>query len=251
MTGRILLLAFLLPLQAPGEEGTARLTVHSEPEGAHIYLDSVFAGVTPLRLDSLGGTTILRILGGNPGSWLSGMHLDTLELRPGQDTTVLYHLQSRFYLNTVPSGASLFVNDSLAGTTPLVFADTLLPMSSTLALRKEGYQEAHIGPEAFMRGSLILPLTLMPGTTGLQTPSPISVPQHNHLRLHLSGYSTLLFGLMTAYLKSRADDANDAFLRTQDPSYLARRDRLDHQAAYSIIATEIALGLFIYFLLLE
>jgi len=251
MNGRVLMMTLLLPLQALAEHGTARLTVESEPPGARIYIDSAFVGVTPLSLDSLGGTTVLQILGGDPESWLSGLKLDTLELGPGQDTTVVYHLNSRFYLNTVPSGASLFVNDSLAGTTPLVFADTLLHKSSMLALRKDGYQEAHLGPEALQSGSLILPLTLLPGATGLQRPSPLSVPDHNHLRLHLSGYSTLLFGLMTAYLKSRADDANDAFLRTQDPAYLARRDRLDHQAAYSIIATEIALGLFIYFLLLE
>jgi hypothetical protein len=246
----IIALGLLLWLPALGA-GTARLTVRSDPAGAHVYLDTLFAGVTPLTVDSPGGTLILRLLGPEPSSWLSAVCLDTLHLRDGQDTTIDYRLRTRYYLNTVPSGAGVFLGDSLAGITPLVFADSLLGSGSVLALRKEGYEEARVGVGELSRGSLIFPLSMLPGGGPVMQAPALGIDSRDHLRLHLSGYSTLFFGLMTAYLKSRADEANQAFLRTQDPAFLARRDRLDHQAAISIIATEIALGLFIYFLLLE
>ena len=254
MRTRVWISGLLLLLSAPAfaEPGPGRITVRSEPQGAHIYLDTLFVGVTPATIDSLEGVVVIRVLGPETSNWLAPVVLDTLVLRPGQDTTLHYRLETRYYVNTIPSGAQVFVGDSLAGLTPLVFADSLFARGSSLALKKEGFEDARIGPTAFSSTSLILPLSLLPGSStekalalGSQLPSP------DRLRLHLSGYSTLLFGLMTAYLKSRADDANDAYLRTQDPVYLDRRNRLDSQAAISIVATEIALGFFIYFLLLE
>ena len=238
-------------LGAQAEPGTARLTVSSEPAGARVYLDTVFVGVTPLSLDSQEGTLTLRLLGSEVSSWLTPVRLDTLTLREGQDTTVHYRLVSRHYLNSVPSGASVFWGDSLAGLTPLVFADSLLGGGVRLSLRMEGYREARISPADLTAGTLILPLSPIPGELPAQKAMALGLTTDDHLRLHLSGYSTLLFGLMTAYLKSRADVANEAYLKTQDPAFLARRNRLDQQAAISIIATEISLGLFIYFLLLE
>ena len=252
MRSRCFIPALLLLLSAPALSGTARLTVTSEPQGARIYLDTLFAGVTPVTLDSLEGRLTLRVLGAEPSSWLAPVIIDTLILVAGQDTTVHYRLETRYYLNTIPSGAEVFVGDSLAGLTPLVFADSLVNRGSMLSLRKEGFANARVGPNDLTSTSLILPLSILPGSpTEKALALGSAVPSPDRLRLHLSGYSTLLFGLMTAYLKSRADNANEAFLRTGDPAFLDRRNRLDSQAAISIVATEISLGMFIYFLLLE
>lgn len=229
--------------------GDFRLTVRSDPPGALVYLDTLLAGTTPLVIDSLDGPVALRLVGGASASWLAPVRAETLTVR--QDTTVDYRLRSRYYLNTVPSGAEVFHGDTLAGITPLVFGDSLLAEGRALALRKPGYRDLSIGRAELTGGSLILPLELLPGETPERKSMVLGVPSSRGLRLHLSGYSTLLFGLMTAYLKSRADQANQDYLRTQDPAYLARRNRLDQQAAVSIVVTEISLGFFIYFLLLE
>ena len=249
MSRALMALILVCALCSASPAGDFRLTVRSDPPGAFVYLDTLLAGTTPLVVDSLEGAVTLRLVGRASASWLAPVRVETLTVE--QDTIVEYRLRDRYYLNTVPSGAEVFRGGSLAGITPLVFGDSLLAEGTRLALRKPGYQDLSIGRTELALGSLILPLEVLPGETPEQKSMVLGTASSRRLRLHLSGYSTLLFGLMTAYLKSRADQANQDWLRTQDPAFLTRRNRLDQQAAVSIIATAISLGFFIYFLLLE
>lgn len=135
----------------------------------------------------------------------------------------------------------------------MILSSSLLGPGSSLSVAKIGYERAETAPAEFRRGSLILPLVRDPGTEPVN--GSIIMQQmpasRQSLRLHLTGYSTLLFGAITAYLKIRANNAHENFLRTENPAYLSRRNRLDNQAVAAIVITQIGLGLFVYFLLSE
>ncbi|MCK5572205.1 MAG: PEGA domain-containing protein [Bacteroidetes bacterium] len=238
---------------SPGQTA-ASITVTTNIDSARLFIDSTFAGYTPTTVDTLSpGTYTLRLVHPEVTSWLTSNVTDTVTLSPGEARNLRYTLQEWYYLNSIPSGADIYINDSLAGATPMVLNALLLTPGASVSLTKEGYDPAVAGPTEFQRGSLILPLTRIAGTEPLNgsiimQQMPVS---SNALRLHVAGYSTLLFGAMTAYLRIRADKANEQFFRTQNPAYLSRRDRLDSQAIAAILITQISLGLFIYFLLSE
>jgi hypothetical protein len=249
----------LSPCSALAQEGTgpdakASVTVRTNIDSARVFIDSAFAGHTPLRIDTLSpGTHEIRLVHPEVTSWLTGNVTDTVSLLPGESRNLSYTLREWYYLNSVPSGAKIYINDSLAGATPMVLNSSLLPTGSSLSLAKTGYERAVTAPADFQRGSLILPLVRASGVepvNGSIIMQQVPVGRHT-LRLHLTGYSTLLFGAITAYLKIRADDAHENFIRTQNPAYISRRDRLDSQAIAAIVITQIALGLFVYFLLSE
>ncbi|MGB2957717.1 MAG: PEGA domain-containing protein [Bacteroidota bacterium] len=249
----------LCSASAQEETGTrpgakASVTVRTNIDSARVFIDSAFAGYTPLRIDTLSpGTHEVRIVHPELTSWLTGNVTDTVSLLPGESRNLSYTLREWYYLNSLPSGADIYIGDSLAGATPLIFSSSLLPPHSSLSLTKSGYERAVTGPAEFRRGSLVLPLVRTAGTEPVIGSIVMQeMPAgRNALRLHLSGYSTLFFGAITAYLKIRADKAHENFLRTQNPAYLSRRDRLDTQAIAAIVITQIGLGLFIYFLLSE
>jgi hypothetical protein len=240
------------PEAVPGAKAT--ITVTTNIDSARLFIDGIFAGTTPLRIDTLTpGTHEVRLVHPEVTSWLTGNLTDTVSLLPGESKELSYTLREWYYLNTVPSGADIYINDSLAGATPMILSSSLLPPGTSLSLMKSGYERAESAPAEFRRGSLILPLVRRAGTEPFNGSIIIQeMPvARNALRLHLSGASTLFFGAITAYLKIRADKAHEDFLRTQNSAYLSRRDRLDTQAIGAIVITQIALGLFVYFLLSE
>lgn len=69
--------------------------------------------------------------------------------------------------------------------------------------------------------------------------------------LYLSGAATVVSGITAAYLKTRANDRQVLYSSTNDPGLLAERNRLDNWSAVALVVTEIAFGLFTYFLLSE
>jgi hypothetical protein len=238
---------------SPGQTA-ASITVTTNIDSARLFIDSTFAGYTPTTVDTLSpGTYALRLVHPEVTSWLTSNVTDTVTLSPGEARSLRYTLREWYYLNSIPSGADIYINDSLAGATPMVLNASLFAPGASVSLAKEGYDPAAAGSTQFQRGSLILPLTRR---AGMEPVNGSNIMQQmpasgNSLRLRVAGYSTLFFGAMTAYMKIRADKANEQFFRTQNPAYLSRRDRLDSQAIAAILITQICLGLFVYFLLSE
>jgi len=230
--------------------GTASLTIQTSPAGATVSVDDTMRGTTPLAIAALSpGRHILQITHPDTANWLTGGTADTVVLQAGEERVLHYALSGWLLLNTVPSGAGVYLGDSLAGTTPLLLRQRG-ELHARLTLAREGYATVVARPEDFRRGALLLTLTPAAGGGGAVPPpgEAILQPGPSPVPLYISGISAIVSGVAAAYCKARADEASDEFLRTRNPAQLSERDRFDTAAAVSIVVMEVSLGLLVYFL---
>jgi hypothetical protein len=113
------LLSYVItPIITPQSYGS--ISVNSNPKGAEIYLDDIFEGLTPLKLDNINsGHHGLRIV-------ISGYQEMTsdISILPSQTTKVsadLMPLQSygSISVNSNPQGAKIYLDNAYKGVTPL------------------------------------------------------------------------------------------------------------------------------------
>jgi len=228
---------------------TASLTLRSTPSGAKVSLDGTERGVTPLDLPALPpGRYVVRIADPDTANWLACGVLDTVVLGGGEERVLHYTLGGWLLLSTIPSGAGVYVGDSLAGTTPLLLRQSVGPHTQ-FTVAREGYATVLASREDFRRGTLLL--TLTPGAGGAfpAAASEIVPPPPSPVPLYITGISAVVSGVAAAYCKARADEASDEFVRTRSPALLSERDRYDTIAAISIVVMEASLGLLVYFLI--
>lgn len=240
-----------------GEDSTASarcsLTLRTEPDTAWVFIDSLRAGMTPLTIDSLrSGRHLLRLVETDLSSWLSGRIDDTLTLAPGESRTLKYTFDRRVMVVTDPSGAVVYMGDSVAGITPCVLVSSSgLPPSVTV-LRK-GYEKAVILLPAGNPGIARAELQKIWQSEGSESPlmAESGGSDRTGLRLYVAGGATIAAGIATAYFKIRADGRNALFQETGDPALQRETHRLDTSAAVSLLITQIGFAFFTYYLLAD
>lgn len=225
---------------------SSSLTVHSAPDSALVRINGTLKGYTPLDIDSLSpGRYVLQILPKEIDSWLSNPISDTLLLAAGEHRVLSYKLEERNIVTSSPFGGEVALSDSILGTTPLALPNEL--MQRPLMVRKQGYETATIFP-----GSLRT-IRLKPLWKNGEGPESVfrdaDVRSRKTTELYLTGAATVLSGVTAAFLKIRADNRYQQYLASGDPSLLSQTHRLDTAAGIAIVATQISLGLFTYFIL--
>lgn len=70
-------------------------------------------------------------------------------------------------------------------------------------------------------------------------------------RLYLTGATAIISGATAAYFKIKADDRYQAYQLRGEQALLSETNRLDAVSAVALIATQVSLGLFTYFILSE
>jgi len=237
-----------------GAAETCTLTIASTVDGALVFLNGTQAGITPFFADTLRpGRYVVRVKSPDPGSWFSNTATDTIILQAGERRTLFPAFPSRYLINSLPSGANVYVGDSLAGTTPLLLWGDQIAHVSALTLLLDGYEQAEVTFAGLRNGSLVVPLARVPAAATLAVPSLNSLAPEGRspLPLIVSGFSALAFGATAAYMKIQADSRNDAFRATGDPFQKHERERLDMGAGIATVGMQISVGVFLYLLLSE
>ncbi|WP_232473523.1 PEGA domain-containing protein [Thermococcus profundus] len=135
-------------VSSPSEyEKPARLTITSDPTRAEIYINGTYRGVTPTTLVLAPGTYEVLLVKEDYRNYTT-----TVTLNPGEDRVISADLVlavGYLKVDTNPTGAKVYINGSLIGTTPL--QNYKLPTGRhQLKLVKEGYKEyvttIEIGP---------------------------------------------------------------------------------------------------------
>jgi hypothetical protein len=230
----------------------ASLTVVTDREGATLFLNGQKAGTTPLTIDTLSpGRHALLLLNPEPAGWLTENMSDTLTLEAGEARTFRYRLGGGVLINTVPSGATVLLDDSIAGLTPFILRQFLLENTRQVSLTLEGYEPAVVTAGSLLGEAIMLPLVrrwtpdTQPEFAAVQGESW----EGRTLPTVASGAGAVLAGAAAAYFKIQADDRNEAYGRGGDPGVLAERNRLDRAAAVSLVIMQVGVGLFMYLLL--
>jgi hypothetical protein len=235
-----------------GAGNRASLNVTTSPDSGWIYVDGLFVCRAPAHIDSLlPGRHVLHIAHPDYANWLTEGVSDTIAVETGQILAKHYTLSHWYSVISVPSGAGVYVGDSLLGLTPLILRPNSVPTDSSLTARKEGYTQVTSSLALAVRGVLVIPLVPSGGKVEENDwrldGSPRS--KKNTLPLWIAGGSALVFGGFSAYYKLAADDQQQAFLATGNPYNAAERSRLDNLSALYFVAAQIGLGAFIAYML--
>ena len=118
---------------------TGTLTLTSSPSGATVYIDGSYYGTTPLTVDLSAGSHRVSMQKSGYDSWSS-----TVSISSGGSKTVTGNLEkivSTGYLSisSSPSGATVFIDGSYRGTTPVNLS--LNEGSHTVKLTASGYSQ--------------------------------------------------------------------------------------------------------------
>jgi hypothetical protein len=226
--------------------GSCSITIQSTPDSAALFLDGVRRGNTPVTLDSLSaGRHGLRLQHPAVDSWLTVPISDTITLAYGDYKTFSYSFTNRFIIDTDPFDAEILVGDSALGHSPFLVTSPL----SVITLRKVGFRTTTLDLVPVTGG--VFKATLHPEwETGGSFPLaiPFVEQKRSPLRLYLTGAATVLSGTAAAYFKIKADDTYQQYLITGNNSDRARVRELDRSAAIALVATQLGLALFTYFI---
>jgi len=225
------------------------LTVESNPESAYVLVDGRHVGRTPMSIDSLGpGTHMLTLQHPDAESWLTEPIIDTVKILEGEHKVLRYNLGSRYFIMSTPFGAEVLVGDSVIGTTPIVTSPSL--SLESIALRKPGYELTSMHLADYQDGVVSIPLKKIwqNDENGASYFKDYDGRGPKPAGLYISGVATILGGVAAAYFKIKADDRYQQYLSTNNGSLLSQTNRLDTAAGIAIVATQLGLSLFTYFI---
>jgi len=230
------------------------LSIQTGPDTAWVYIDSCRMGTTPLTVDTLqAGSHIVRLLETDESSWLTDAIWDTLTLAPSEHRTLHYAFERRVLVITDPSGALIFVGDSLAGATPLLLSSRSRALPTSVEARENGYARAII---SLPSGGSGIARAVLEKIWQSEPPLDLFMEASGHsdrtgLRLYLAGAATIASGITAAYFKIKADTRNSLFQASGDPALQNETHRFDNASALALVATEIGFAFFTYFLLAD
>ncbi len=224
------------------------LSINADVAGAKIYIDTNFIGITPLdSIQIYPGIYGIHIIHPDERNWYREVLNDSVTIPERKHLKRYYVFQNIFYISSVPSGAGVFLEDSLLGYTPLIYKD--IRSSLVLRLEKENYKPV----ETFIdrnNGSVHVNfVTLEPNELQLNneylSQNSINLP----VSVYLAATGSLSFGLATALLKIKADDYYKQYRQTGDEDLLANVKKYDTLSGISLVACELSSVLLAYLLL--
>jgi hypothetical protein len=229
-------------------EDSAIVTIRADVDSAVVVIDGKTVGRTPL-VHSLPapGDYAVRILHPDLLNWLTPVMEDSIHLEAGMVLSRFYPLPRRYLVRSEPAGAEVVFGGVAAGLTPLVLEP---PGGDTVfQVRKEGYDPAFLRFDGARRGVLVAQLERIPGLNGPMESTVRESPGSSSFPVVLTGTSAIVAGGLAAYFKVKADGRYDEYLSTGDPAQRAETRRLDTLAGISLAASQVLMGLFIYYLL--
>ncbi|HEX9657444.1 MAG TPA: PEGA domain-containing protein [Bacteroidota bacterium] len=226
--------------------------INADVAGALVYVDETFRGVVPLAIDSLPtGRHHIRVIDPDFSNWLTSIVEDTIDITENSQT-FSYRIPRLVMINSDPSGANVMLGDSLLGQTPFVIDVSERVELSHIMLTKVGYSTTVLGSLVAKRGTFFATLQREwePGIGDMVVASAPLGGRHPHATsLYITGAAAVLSGVASAYFKTRADREYDAFLFSGDQTRLSTTRRLDTSAGIALVATQVSIFLFVYFLL--
>ncbi|MBI4547444.1 MAG: PEGA domain-containing protein [Ignavibacteriae bacterium] len=226
----------------------ATLTVQSNIVGTQVYADSVLLGFTPLDTVQLeSGVHVFRFLHPDGRSWLHSAIVETLTLYFSQHLHHRVTFPNVYHISSEPYGATVFVEDSVIGQTPLRLP--LTSMADTLRVTKDGFREELLQITPAMN-QIHVPLTSLHGGPLLSTSPYLSAKtSNNNLPLFITTGTTVLAGATAAYFKIKADKYYNDYRTFGDQHHLQKVREYDRISGISLAATELSFLLLTYLLL--
>lgn len=233
-------------------DSLASISIVTTPVGADIYVDTVFIGKSPLRNVSMAkGRHLLKAYYPSVFSWNPRIVVDSMEVVEGANPEKQVLMGTYLRVHTDPAGSTVTVGGGIAGSTPLylqspgILQENLFiskPGFDTLVVpvgeQNAGYIRARLNPKAG------LPRGTVPGVAS-------GSPTTDHWLTYASGGTMIGSGVLSAYLKDRANKEFDRYMISKDPGSLSLTRKLDKGAAAALVVSQISFVILAYILLSE
>jgi hypothetical protein len=228
----------------------ASIRISADVDSAIVFLDSGRVGVTPFALDTLKpGRHSMSLIHPDLSNWLTGKIVDSITVSSSDTLRRVYSFDNRILLVSEPTGAKVFLGDSLIGITPIVSSRG----GGDFRFRKIGFKDTTANSASLQRRVFIVHLE-----KEWKAEEDVDSPFKNDrggdsrsIRLYIAGAATVMAGTAAAYFKTKADDRYAAYIDSGDPLIRNETRRLDTAATVALVATQLGIGLFTYFLLTE
>lgn len=226
------------------------LSVSSFPDNYDVYIDSVFIGKTPVVNHQLKASKYtLKIMNWSTlKSWESENKIIQLDLV--SDTSFTVNFRSEYLINTIPSNASVIKNDSVYGFTPLrLFSKEKL--TGSFILRKSGYFDKTINMDNYDFGKNIVETLTPNGVTKSNVWKDKNTnfnTKRNFPLIAVLGAAVAGGTYATFHFKSKANDAYDRYLNNFNQADYDESKNNDMYSVLFLVASEITLGVLVYFL---
>ena len=227
---------------------SSMLTIRSNAPGTRIFIDDRFVGISPLSgIPITKGEHKLRYLHPDSLRWPLPVIVESLVISADSSIERTVNFPSMVYFTTEPYGASIRLNDSVIGTTPLYYSANLSGQVVTFA--KGGYEDASMvvsadGGEVYSR------LRAIDGNMRNESALMVSGERSKNLTpIFIASYGTILAGGMAAYFKIQADQRYNEYLSGGDPATLDHVHQLDRFSAIALVTSQLSFIALSYLLL--
>jgi hypothetical protein len=180
--------------------------------------------------------------------WENESKVITLNLKG--DTTVTTVFRNEYFINTIPSNASVIHNDSTFGFTPLRLL-TREKLTGSFLLRKPGYLDKTINLSSYDFGrNIVETLTPMGATKSevWKNKNTSFNTKRNFPLIGVLGAAIAGGTFATFHYKTKANDAYDRYLNNFNQADYDESNTNDTYSTLFLFATELTLGILIYFL---
>lgn len=250
----LVLLSSLSSVKAEDTASVCKVNIFCNTPDAKIMIDTINIGNAPIYDYSLNpGTYTLLILPASGNQWEEENYRRTVEIV--SDTTFAVNFERFYFINSEPFNASVFLNDSLLGKTPLrLYRES--PISGKLKLKKEEYRDEILTlSETDTTSSIFVKLkevkygqseniVFKNRKTDFKT-------KRNILAIGSFSAGALLGGISAIYHKNIANESYDTYRQTLNPADLNKTNRNDTLSLVSLIVMQGAIAGLIYFLFFD
>jgi hypothetical protein len=225
-------------LSNANSDSTATITVKSSVPNQKVYLNRQLLGSTPIEKVQINpGSYQLWVQSVNWPAWNEPQFEKEFTAIAGQKYQFSVNLPEKVYVNSVPYGATVYVNDKKVGETP-VYVSQDTASTTNIRLEKKGYNTL----ESTLSASLnqAFPLYVLEINNKWQKDQNAQAQKQktklqNRRKLLLASLAfTVVAGLATINLRSAGNDAYSDYQETAIPSKM--NDRFEKAKRYDRLA---------------
>jgi len=250
----VLVCSSLFSQTSPRPDSLGTVTVLTEPSGADLFIDSMYVGKSPLQNISIQrGSHHIKAFYPSVFSWNASVIEETLEVVAAGNFEKRLVLGNFLKVQTDPPGGNVLYNGKSLGTTPLYIRGAL-SIAGNLIIQKGGYDSLTVPSDKIKEGFLRLQLRPAGNPGGTLSPGDLRGPDlvaTDHWPTYVSGLAMIVSGVTSAYLKDQANKEFDRYRVSKNPASLSTTNRLDREAAISLVISQISFVVLSYLLLSE
>jgi len=213
--------------------------LRTNDSGAILFADSLRLGSAQRGMFEIPSTTRrLRLIASGENAWSITPLERILEASDGDTVEVDLFFPYYHSFETIPYGAHVFLQSTtqkeFLGKTPLLYTTEKLP-SGHFSVELQGYTPVPFiaGRDVWNRYSTVLQKLHSDANTDIDMVLSSSRRSYRWID-YSAALLALAGGIFTVYYKFEADNIDDEYQRSGDPSLRHRIDRLDNQAAISL-----------------